>query len=396
VANAVAKLAKGEAINELGEAERTAILLRFFEQQDFRAVGQALEISEDAARMRVTRALDKLHRLLTHRGVTLPVTALGTALATEAVTAAPAGLAGTVAGVALASAAASGGTAATLAKLMTITKLKTALIAAAIGAVLTPALLQHRALERLGKENARLANELVAKATGASTQATNSVPAAPNAAASTRQEIMRLKDQSGQLATKVAQLEQRRAENGKLRAQLAQPPAGLLAPEDSEAFAKAREKTVAIDCINNLKQLGLALRTWAQDNEGVTPPDILSMRNEVSTPKVLVCPADHAREIAEDWASYTSANCSYEYLVRSESKPDKDPTRVAFRCPIHGHVVLVDGRVQGFVAKRHPEQLVPRGGDLYFEPPTQPTQAAPVPQPGNAPPGVPPPGRPNQ
>ena len=44
-----------EAINELGEANRTAILLRFFEQQDFRAVGQALGSSEDAARMRVTR-----------------------------------------------------------------------------------------------------------------------------------------------------------------------------------------------------------------------------------------------------------------------------------------------------------------------------------------------------
>src|SRR5665811_2328496 len=49
-----------EAINELSEADRTAILLRFFEQQDFRAVGRALGSNEDAARMRVTRALEKL------------------------------------------------------------------------------------------------------------------------------------------------------------------------------------------------------------------------------------------------------------------------------------------------------------------------------------------------
>jgi DNA-directed RNA polymerase specialized sigma24 family protein len=49
-----------KAINELGEADRTAIMLRFFEQHDFRSVGQALGSNEDAARMRVNRALVKL------------------------------------------------------------------------------------------------------------------------------------------------------------------------------------------------------------------------------------------------------------------------------------------------------------------------------------------------
>ena len=60
-----------EAINELGEADRTAILLRFFEQQDFRAVGQALGSSEDAARMRVTPRVGETGILcLNQRGVT--------------------------------------------------------------------------------------------------------------------------------------------------------------------------------------------------------------------------------------------------------------------------------------------------------------------------------------
>src|SRR5205807_70741 len=94
-----------EAIMSLGTEDRTAIMLCFFERRDFRSIGQALGSSEDAARMRVTRALDKLHTLLSHRGVTLSAAALGTALATEAVTAAPAGLGGSVAGAALASAA---------------------------------------------------------------------------------------------------------------------------------------------------------------------------------------------------------------------------------------------------------------------------------------------------
>src|ERR1039458_5361120 len=113
-----------EAIGQLDAEDRTAILLRFFERKDFRGVGDALGISEDAARKRVDRALEKLHVLLKHRGAALSAAALGTALATEAVTAAPAGLAGSIAGTALASAAAGGGMTLTLLKVMGMTKLK--------------------------------------------------------------------------------------------------------------------------------------------------------------------------------------------------------------------------------------------------------------------------------
>src|ERR1051326_59679 len=59
-----------EAINLLGAEDRAAILLRFFERRDFRAVGAALGSNEDAARMRVNRALEKLRSLLHRRGVT--------------------------------------------------------------------------------------------------------------------------------------------------------------------------------------------------------------------------------------------------------------------------------------------------------------------------------------
>src|ERR1035437_5694652 len=106
-----------EAIGQLEAEDRTAILLRFFERRDFRSVGDALGSSEDAARKRVDRALEKLHVFLKQRGSTLSAVALGTALVTEAVTAAPAGLAGTTVRIALASSAATGGITATLVKL---------------------------------------------------------------------------------------------------------------------------------------------------------------------------------------------------------------------------------------------------------------------------------------
>src|SRR5436853_668165 len=77
-----------EAINELGAEDRAAILLRFFEQHDFQAVGAKLGSTEEAARKRVSRALEKLQVLLKQRGVAFSATALGTCLADEAVTAA--------------------------------------------------------------------------------------------------------------------------------------------------------------------------------------------------------------------------------------------------------------------------------------------------------------------
>ena len=105
---------------------------------------------------------------------------------------------------------------------------------------------------------------------------------------------------------------------------------------------------------------------------------------EAGEGKILVCPGDKAREVAKDFASYTSANCSYEYLV--PSVPFTEPSRVMFRCPIHGNVGLIDGSVQ-VIANDHPERLVQRDGKLYFVEPTEPVQGAPAQASGNPPPG---------
>jgi len=117
-----------EAIGELGAADRTAILLRFFEKKDLQSVGEALGTSDEAARKRVNSALDKLHSLLRRRGVTLSATALATSLAADAVTVAPAQLASNISGVAFASTATGGGIAGTILTLMTWTKLKIGVI----------------------------------------------------------------------------------------------------------------------------------------------------------------------------------------------------------------------------------------------------------------------------
>src|SRR6266571_4228718 len=63
------------ALANLGEAERTAIVLRFLERRSFSDVAAALSISEDAAKKRVTRGLEKLRATFTRQGVTLGLSA---------------------------------------------------------------------------------------------------------------------------------------------------------------------------------------------------------------------------------------------------------------------------------------------------------------------------------
>ncbi len=92
-----------DAMNALRAADRAAVLLRYFENKPLAEVGAALGVSEDAARVRVNRALDKLRSLLTKRGVTLGATAIVGVVAANSVQAAPMGLAVTVKGAAISS-----------------------------------------------------------------------------------------------------------------------------------------------------------------------------------------------------------------------------------------------------------------------------------------------------
>ena len=65
-----------EAIDGLSAPDREAVVLRFFENHDFRSVGAALGTNEDAAQKRVSRALEKLRATLAERGVALSLTGL--------------------------------------------------------------------------------------------------------------------------------------------------------------------------------------------------------------------------------------------------------------------------------------------------------------------------------
>lgn len=87
-----------EAVQDLGERDRAAVLLRFFEEKSLREVGLALGASEDTAQKRITRALGKLRHFFARRGLTLSAGILASLLTAHSVQAAPTGLAAAIAG----------------------------------------------------------------------------------------------------------------------------------------------------------------------------------------------------------------------------------------------------------------------------------------------------------
>jgi RNA polymerase sigma factor (sigma-70 family) len=125
-----------EAMEVLNEEDRTAILLRYFDNKSLRDVGQAMGISEDAAQKRVSRAVDQLREMFSKRGVAVGIGGLAAVISANAVQAAPAGLAATIstAATALGVATTVATTTATITKAIAMTALQKTLITAAIAA----------------------------------------------------------------------------------------------------------------------------------------------------------------------------------------------------------------------------------------------------------------------
>src|SRR5262249_50887667 len=123
-----------QAMAHLNEQDRNAVVLRFFETRSFQEVGTCLGTTEDAAKMRVNRAVEKLRKFFVRQGVTISAASLCGVVAGHSVQAAPIGLAASISAAAIKGSATRTSTLALIKatlKIMAWTKAKTAI---AIGA----------------------------------------------------------------------------------------------------------------------------------------------------------------------------------------------------------------------------------------------------------------------
>jgi len=148
-----------EAMHALDDTDRTAVLLRYFENKSFREVGATLGTSENAAQKRLSRAVERLREFFAKRGVTIGASGLVIVISANAVQAAPVGLAVTISTTAALVGTTFTTTAtATAAKAIAMTTLqKTSIAVALVAASVTiPLLVQHQTQIKLREENQSL------------------------------------------------------------------------------------------------------------------------------------------------------------------------------------------------------------------------------------------------
>jgi len=143
------------ALDELCDADRDALMLRYFERKSAQEMAQTLGVSAEAAQKRVSRAVDRLREFFIKRGVTVGASGLIALVSANAVQAAPAAMAGTIcAVVALAGTAVQTSTAVAATNTIVMTTMQKTLVTVVLAASLaTPLLVHQRAQARLREQD---------------------------------------------------------------------------------------------------------------------------------------------------------------------------------------------------------------------------------------------------
>lgn len=268
-----------EAMAELSEEDREAVLLRYFEKQDLHAVGKALGVSEDAAQKRVSRALERLRTGLTSRGVTTTAGALSALLAANTVSFAPAGLAAT-----LSIAALSGTTLATTAtanatKAIAMTTLQKTLIAVTLTAAVGTGVYEGRQVSRLRSENQTLISqqETLTDERDKALAAAAGKDSELQRLEKDKNELLRLRGEVGLLRRQTNELGKLREANRQLQASLPKSSQPAQQPETEPEYSP--EIQVVHAKLNDAKLLVLGLMMHASDNQDRLPTDLSQTTN---------------------------------------------------------------------------------------------------------------------
>jgi RNA polymerase sigma factor (sigma-70 family) len=235
-----------DAMQALEDTDRTAVLLRYFDNKSLREVGQTLGTSEEAARKRVSRAVERLREFFEKRGVTVGASGLVIFISTNAVQAAPVGLVATIStAAALAGTVITPTATAVVAKAIAMTTLQKALIAATLLVVGGTGIYEARQAWRLREQVQTLRQqqapltEQIAQLRSDNESLSNQLVRAnrsPSLSSERLRELLRLRGEVGALRQRQRELEQTVAATRSQAPQLAgQPESGVTAQPNRPA-----------------------------------------------------------------------------------------------------------------------------------------------------------------
>jgi len=309
------------AMHSLKESDREAILLRYFENRPYAEVGAKFGLNENAARLRVERALEKLRALLAKRAIT-NTAGLAVAISANAIQAAPASA---VATLTAASLAATGTNASlTVLKIVTLGKLKIGLTALAIAGAATIFIVQRNSAKAVRAENAQLRQQIKQLEADAESLS-NRLAAASDAKSFTSEQF--------------AELLKLRGEVGSLRSQAAEA-AKIIADKAAESARQSetddpvqQERKKFGRAMSVAKNLSFAALAYADRHNDQFPTNWETLRNyfDAEERKVLR-PGDVVPDTTADFAWATN---EYELVYQGSVKAVYDSTNlqdtIAFR-----------------------------------------------------------------
>jgi RNA polymerase sigma factor (sigma-70 family) len=321
-----------ESMHELKQSDRDAILLRYFENRPFAELGEKLGLNENAARMRVERALEKLRGIFAKRGI-VTAGALASVISANAVQLAPANLAATLIGPSLAAAETG---ALPLFKTMIATKIKLAFSAVAVAGAAVAFVHQQQIQNKLRADNESLRQQLTQMQAGNEDLSNRLADTSDNQKLSADQfnELLRLRGEVGRLREQASEVGKLQDENQQLQEAATRLEASNGKMELDTQLAKFKANETQI--VNVMKQVGLANRIWAGDNNNQYTTNFEQMTNElgaVSNSPLL------------DNIEYVNAGIASEQypqlIAFRESNPRQSPDGAWHR--VYG---LADGSVQ--------------------------------------------------
>ncbi|HSY09590.1 MAG TPA: sigma-70 family RNA polymerase sigma factor [Candidatus Dormibacteraeota bacterium] len=150
-----------DAMDALDETDRSAILLRYFENKNLREVGENLKISDDAAQKRVSRAVERLREFFSKQKITIGASGLAVLISANAVQSAPMGLAATISAAAvLTGTAAYTSTVIAATKTIAMTTLQKTIVGAAFVAAVGTGIFEAHQTSQLRGENQLLQQQV--------------------------------------------------------------------------------------------------------------------------------------------------------------------------------------------------------------------------------------------
>ena len=129
-------------------------------------------------------------------------------------------------------------------------------------------------------------------------------------------------------------------------------------------------KAQEINCVNNLKQIGIGFRLWEGDHGDQYPFNLSTnaggsmelcvvdkagfdsnaylylrtMTDDLTTPKLLICPHDRNKRVATNWASLQTDNITYRFRS-GPNVTETNGNEVLAVCPVDGNTLYYDGHV---------------------------------------------------